>query len=202
LIPKLGASGSLYVTFYVLIPKLGASGSLWEPLVSSILRINSQAGSLWEPLGALGACGEPLYVLIPKLGASGSLWGPPGASGSFGVQNGQNTLLFGIPIRRGRMGCRIGQIYQIYIWEPPGATLCIDSQAGSLWEPLGACGEPFYVLIRKLGTSGNLSTGSLWVSLGASGSLWEPLCYPLCIDAQAGSLWMPLGASGFIHFMS
>jgi hypothetical protein len=159
---------------YVLIPKLGAplcidsqAGSLWEPLCYPLC-IDSQAGSLWEPLGASG---EPLYVLIPKLGASGSLWEPlgasgslwepPGASGSLGAQNGQNNLLFGIPIRRGRMGCRNGQISKIYIWEPLGAPLCIDSQAGSLW---------------------------------------EPLCYPLCIDSQAGSLWglwEPLGN----HFM-
>jgi hypothetical protein len=71
------------------------------------------------------------------------------------------------------MGCRNGQIYQIYIWEPLGATLCIDSQAGSLWEPLGACGEPFYIIIPKL---------------GASESLWDPL--------GPGILWGPPGASG------
>jgi hypothetical protein len=82
----------------------------------------------------------------------------------------------------------------------------MNSQVGSLWEPLGACGEPFCVLIPKLGASGSRwdplgASGSLWEPLGASGSLWEPLCHPLCIDSQAGNLWEPLGASGFIHFM-
>jgi hypothetical protein len=131
-IALLGPSGSL----------LGTSGSLWsfwEPNLAKTKKMSFSMSNwlrsavlaelpFWEPLRASGSLWER---------ASASLWEPLGASGGFGAQNGQNNLLFGIPIRRGRMGSRNEQIYQIYIWEPLGATLCIDSQAGTLWEPLG-----------------------------------------------------------------
>ncbi len=66
------------------------------------------------------------------------------------------------------------------------ATLCRDSQVGSLWKPLGA-------------------SGNLWEPLGASRSLWEPLeisgrlCEPLYVEIlKLGANWKALGTSGIL----
>jgi hypothetical protein len=172
---------------YVLIPKLGAplcidsqAGSLWEPLWYPLC-IDSQAGSLWEPPGASG---EPLYVLIPKLGASGSLWEPLGASGSL-----REPL--------GASGPKMVKITSCLVFQFVVAEWAAEMvkfrkfTSGSLWEPL-------YVLIPKLGAFGSLYV-TLYVLIpklgasGASGSLWGTT---LCINSQAGNLWEPLGPSG------
>jgi hypothetical protein len=83
--------------------------------------------------------------------------------------------------------------------EPPGPTLKPSILYSFLrWEPLGASGTNpktiDFVFIPTLGATGSLweplrASGSLWGPLGASGSLWEPL-------GASGSLWEPLGASG------
>jgi hypothetical protein len=84
------------------------------------------------------------------------------------------------------------------LWE---ATLCINSQAGSLWEPLGSfwwgilCIDSqagsFWGSWEPLGASGSEplgASGSLWGLLGASGRLWEP---PVGLPFAFGRFWEP-----------